>query len=101
MEGSTREYITGPPEAYHVGSERTGVVKKVMKRSVHVIMPLHDISNDSMARGQDHSDEFTYIEAAKKVNMSPTLSGQGILSFASIGQGSTIMATSVARLGIL
>lgn len=30
----------GPPEAYHVGSENNGVVKKTEKRSAHVMIPL-------------------------------------------------------------
>lgn len=35
----------GPPEACHVGSSKSGTVKKTVKRSAHVIMPLCRIRN--------------------------------------------------------
>lgn len=43
----------GPPEAYHVGSEKSGTVKKTVKRSALVIMPLCHINDFSSTSKQD------------------------------------------------
>jgi hypothetical protein len=34
----------GPPEAYHVASEKRGVVKKTLKRRAQVMIPLHVVN---------------------------------------------------------
>src|SRR4051794_14709243 len=102
MEGSTRAYIIGPPEAYHVGSANSGVVKKTLKRSAHVIMPLSRIiimSHLRRRRGSEN-EPCAYSEAARKVRIRPIFSDIGIRSFRRIGHGSTSIATSVIKLGM-
>lgn len=89
--------MEGPPEAYHVASEKIGVVKNTLKRMMHVIMPLCCVN----ALSSFQAGDLTYIEPAKKVRIRPTFSGIGIFNLIRMGHGSTNMATSVTRLGML
>lgn len=88
----------GPPEAYHVGSEKSGVVKNTEKRSAQVMIPLWVVN---FSPASERYVVWTYIEAARKVRNRPIFSDVGIRSLIKSGQGSTSIITSVTKLGML
>jgi hypothetical protein len=91
----------GPPEAYHVGSEKRGTVKKTAKRSAHVIMPLYRLNEMFLSRAKNWARRVTYSEAARNVRIRPILSQVGICNLRRSGHGRTSIATSVTKLGML